>query len=212
MKVAVEYSTPIEVANALAEIGIPEEVFREIALDSEAERDRCTDNDPPSAPGFYAWAKRVRGLRDKKVPDGWAPNDDGNFSTIERPDGLISIAVATGDGRTGWRGYQPRTKYPKGPRMVSAIERNSEQGGLFGDEMKAVLVPSLDRPTTWVWLCNRVGDTLYSELSLPDEIAPDGQVVGWARRIFLQPIVVEPDPGKLLEDEGQDFDIEVVAK
>jgi hypothetical protein len=213
MKVAVVFDNPIDVAVALAEIEVPEEVFRDVILDSEGERDLCSGNDAPSFPGFLAWAKKVRGLRDRLAPHDWRPNDDGNFSTVVRGDGAVSIAVATGDHRTGKRMVgDPRTKYQKGPRMLIAVEKNSDQMGIWEQDKHVILVPDVEGHSTWILLCNREGDRVYAELSLPNEIAPDGQVVGWARRIILAPIVVEPEPGKLLEDEGADFDVDVVAK
>src|SRR5262249_39614281 len=64
---------PIDVINALHELS-PEldvEVLREAALVGESFRDSCTENDPLSAPGFLAWARTVRALRELLIPRGF---------------------------------------------------------------------------------------------------------------------------------------------
>lgn len=107
MEVAVKTSV-IEVTEALAQIGLTKEILRDAILRGEAGRDSCTANDAPGAPGFYAWAGTVRGLRDILTPRGWTRNDDVNYSRVINPDKSIAIAVVTGDEGTGNKDVSPR--------------------------------------------------------------------------------------------------------
>ena len=113
----------IEVTNALTELGLTNEILREAILTGEAARDNCTANDPPSAPGFAAWARTVRALREILLPNNWSKNDDNNLSTVVSPDGSFAIAVVTGDEGSGQAGAKPQTKYPKGPATIAVIDK-----------------------------------------------------------------------------------------
>lgn len=128
--------TPIEIANALTDLGLDYDTLREAILRGETGRDNCTPNDPPSAPGFYAWGGTVRALRDILIPRGWRRSDDSNFSRVVSPDGLIAIAVTTGDSGTGRRDKNPRPKYSKGVAMERAVVSNSIQLELFEEPLE----------------------------------------------------------------------------
>jgi hypothetical protein len=129
MKATVKTS-PIEVVNALAQLGLTTEILQEAILRGEFARDSCTANDAPGAPGYYAWNGTVRALRDILMPQGWARNDDICYSRVISPDKSLAIAVCTGDAGTGDKNANPKTKYVKGTATQAAVSIN--QGSLFG--------------------------------------------------------------------------------
>src|SRR5688500_6601950 len=92
---------PVEVSGYLEWLGLSVDELRDAILIGEGSRDACTPNDPPNAPGFYAWAKTVRALGEILIAKGWTRNDDGNLSIVVSPDGQKAVAVATGDEGTG---------------------------------------------------------------------------------------------------------------
>lgn len=68
MQATVIHTSTIDVANALAHLGLTAEILIEAIRRGELARDSCTKNDAPNAPGFYAWNGTVRGLRDILMP------------------------------------------------------------------------------------------------------------------------------------------------
>lgn len=192
---------PFEVTDSLAELGLTSEIIEYSIRRGELARDSCTKNDPPSAPGFDAWSKSVRALRDSLIPKGWERDDTQNFSTVVSPNKEIAIAVATGDAGTGDVNSEPHTKYPKGEAAKSAVETN--QLYLFPqDKPKAE-----KKRATWFLLKRRVGDTVFSELSLPAVITEEGHIVKWAARIILNPILI--DANFEVEDDSSLDEIDV---
>jgi hypothetical protein len=183
---AIVRQSVIEVRTALRELGLESDILREAILRGEVARDSCTANDPPSAPGFDAWARTVRALREILIPRGWSRNDDINLSTIVSPNGSFAITVATGDEGTGRVEADPKTKYPKGPATEAAVNRN--QLRLF-----AVDESTAEMQLTWMLLRRRDGESVLSELSLPASMTEDGQVEEWLERIILDPITLGPD-------------------
>jgi hypothetical protein len=180
-----------EVTNALAELGLTKEILHDAILRGENTRDSCTANDPPSAPGFYAWAGSVRALRDILMPKGWKRNDDVNYSRVVNLELGVAIAVVTGDDGTGNQAVSPRTKYPKGPATQAAVTCN--QGSLF----RTTVLPEPETEEqeswiTWMLLRKRTGDTVFAELSLPSSMSKDGQVESWQSRIILEPMTFDP--------------------
>src|ERR1051325_6415929 len=114
-------TSPIEVVDALAGLGLTAEILIEAIRRGEIGRDSCTANDAPGAPGYYAWAGTVRALRDILMPQKWTRNDDECYSRVVSPDRSIAIAVCTGDDGTGNKDVNPKTKYPKGTATQAAV-------------------------------------------------------------------------------------------
>lgn len=194
---------PIDVANDLQALGIPYDILKQAILAGEYERDKCTLLDPPNAPGFIAWAKTLRRLKELLIPLGWLPTD----YTIVRPDGHMAIIVAMGDELTGDHFETPKTKYPKGGTTQFAVSKNNEQLELFRKVLKKSILdnPQNDAVQTWMLLRNRVDDTVLCELSFPSTIGDDNRIVDWGFRIVLTPITMKPDPTPDQGDEGDDF-------
>lgn len=201
----------VEVKKSLALLGLSEEILREAISKGEIARDTCTDNDPPCAPGFDAWARTVRALRESLIPKGWKRNDDAMLSTVESPDGLTAIAVVTGDDGVGQEKANPRTKYPRGAATGAAVSRN--QAYLF-PEMNNV--PEDDGMTKkqimWMLLRHRKkgAESVSVELSLPASMTKGGEVTAWLTRIILDPITVEATVE--VEDDQTDQGIDVPVR
>jgi hypothetical protein len=200
-------TSPIEIVDALAELGLTTEILIEAIRRGEIARDSCTANDAPSAPGFYAWAGTVRALRDILMPQRWTRNDNICYSRVISPDRSIAIAVVTGDDGTGNKAVSPKTKYPKGIATQAAVSSN--QWCLFGESL-SVEDEVLETWITWMLLKKRTGDSVFAELSLPSRMTKEGQVESWQTRIILNPILI--DPNIEVDDNSSEPPIDVLVR
>jgi hypothetical protein len=204
-------SDPIDVRSRVAELGLSVEVLTESILAGELARNSCTPNDPPSAPGFLFWAKIVRALRENLVTDGFVRSDERNFSIVVSPDRSYSIAVSTGDEATGDPSSPSSTKYAKGPLTVEAVERNG-QLLLFKEMEPPEAEDSKVVGITRILLVRKSGDSILSELSVPDKVV-DGFVETWAERIILPTIELDrPERRANPEDDADDLDIDITRR
>lgn len=196
-----------EIANSLSELGLTAEILEYAIKSGEYARDSCTKNDPTCAPGFVAWSKTVRGLRDFLIPKGWEKCDDYNFPTVVSPNKMIAISVSTGNEATGNAMAEPKTKYAKGEAAKSAVKIN--QGVLFA-EMRADNAAA--QRVTWILLKRRTNDTVFAELSLPALMTKDGQIVKWETRIILNPILIDPDFEVQEDSSSSEIDVPVLRR
>jgi hypothetical protein len=130
----------------------------------------------------------------------WTRNDEGQLSIVLSPDGQRAIAVATGDESTGILGATPKTKYPKGPATIAAVEKNQLAFPFLDQESKG----RQKTTETWMLVRRRAGNRVYAELSLPALIGDDGRIEGWAARIIFEPIDLEPTPSPISASEAGD--------
>jgi hypothetical protein len=196
-----------DVRRRLATLGLSPELLREAILDGEAARESCTPHDPSSLPGILAWGRTVRGLRDRLVPVGWTSRDVQNYPTVVSPDGMLAVAVATGDEGTGRPEFTASTKYAKGSATALAVTVN--QLDLFPSPAAFWTTPAT---VTWILLVRRDSDVVRAELSRPKLITEDGVIVDWSERVILGEIPVEPEP---LADScalNEDIVVEVARK
>lgn len=182
-----------DVGSRLAELGLNAGVLQEAVMQGMLARSEATPNDPPLFPGFSAWARTVRSLREQLIPHpyGWSRSDEGSYSLVVNPDGKIAIAVATGDENTGNVHITPLTKSPKGTRTQCAIEINQY---LLFDELPDLEIPegsNSDR-VTWVLLqnYNQMLKEVRYELSRPNSYS--GKIDGWSERIILGSLPFDP--------------------
>lgn len=119
--------TSTAVTDRLAMLGLTVDVLRDAVAMGEAARNSCTANDPSIAPGFLAWAKTTRGLRDALAPANWRRSSDGGLEAILSPDGNLAIVVATGDEGTESTDRLRRSirKGPQRLRRLSKINSHS---------------------------------------------------------------------------------------
>ena len=176
----------------------------------------ASPNDPPLAPGFSAWARMVRALREYLLPQGWSRSDENNYSVVISPDDLMMIAVATGDDKTGNPHESPTTKSSKGPSTVEAVTTNQQQMNLnfvFPDlAAPARPVEAGKERTTWILLVHRGMGEVRCELSLPTSMGTDGRIDAWRERIVLGSIPTDPDTIEILPQPSDLPDISIDIK
>lgn len=199
---------PAEVVDRLAQLGLTPQALRDAVAMGEAARNSCSANDPAIAPGFFAWARTTRGLRDELTAVGWRRSCDGGLETAVSPDGTLAITVATGDDATGRVGGTPKTKYAKGPATVAAIEQN-QLSFLFAMPEPMVPGPVPTERVTWLLLIARGADEVRCELSLPRAIGEDGKVESWSERIILDAVGRDDEPTVISADQGPEVVVEV---
>ena len=196
-----------EIANRLTQLDLSSEAIRVAVAEGEQARASCSVNDPSIAPGFFAWARTTRGLRDHLAPLGWRKCDDGGLDTVLSKDGSVAIVVSTGSRETGIASGCPKTKSPKGPRTEVAVCIN--QMCLFVEYDSP---PCQDIPRgriTWFLLVARDGDEVRCELSLPAGIGEDGRVDEWQERIILEPVRSDTVPKVDRADDQPDVGVDV---
>ncbi len=203
-------SSPIEVAQALAAMGLTEEILHDAIEAGEIDRDACTANNPPTDAGGRSHGTTVRALRESLIPSGWAACNVRNFSTVVAPDVAMEIAVASGDDATGRPDRTPRTKNKKGELMSIGIERNIHQLSLF--ELPPVArTNTRDARATLMLLRHRPAgsDVVRCELSVPMGMSDDDRVNEWGTRIILRDLVLDGRGGRLADYDASDDTIDV---
>lgn len=206
MKHAV-YSEFADIVDRLALLGLSVDLLRDAVAMGEAARNSCTANDPVSTPGYLAWARTIRGLRDLLAPE-WRTSSEGGLDTVVAPDGTFAIAVTTGDDATGRKTGSPKTKYPKGKATASAIAKN--QMWLRFDELEPIVFdPVPTARVTWLLLFAQGEGEVRCELSLPAAIGDDGRIETWSERIILPPVGRDGEPKVTPADQEPDIVIEV---
>jgi len=185
-----------EASNKLNQLDLEESVLLQAAQAGLSAWAECTENHPPSSPGYFAWAETVRTLRELLFPLGWKRLNEGNLPLAVNEAGDLAISVQTGNDNTGRKDAQPRTSSVKGPRTAGVIQTNL-QALLFPD-MALPSKESLDVPgrTTWILLIHRDLKTteLRCELSRPISMSEDGHVDSWAERIILTATPFDSNP------------------
>lgn len=164
--------------------GLTEEVLAESLVRGETLKAEATALDAPTRGGLNAHFEKVLALREELVPHGWTYSNSRNYCTVVSPCGRHAIAVARGTEGTGVVHPQPETVRGMGPATSSVVDINRVQLDLFA----AAVQDSSPARLTWILLNRRVGDTIYSELSLPEAYTDEGVVCKWRQRLRLEPI------------------------
>jgi len=219
------FATPIQVDKRLSEFGITKEQLLEIVHAMVAARAECTDNDPPSAPGWSSWRHGTRRAREVFRPDGWLKDDTDQLPTIVKPAIGMRIAVANTDHGTGLveAGVFPQNRSKKGAATDRAVGQT--QNTLFGEmgepDDKVVKFKPRDTHSASIatfYLCVfNEGDEVRAEFSCPIRVV-DGFFVGFSERIILvgpgdwPPKIKKPATPDRDTGNGSDFDIPVRRK
>jgi hypothetical protein len=200
------YSEILDVNSRLEELGLSIEVLHEAIKIGETHRNACTKNDPLSFPGYTAWARTVRSLRELLAPQGWVRSNEQKLSLVLNPSGTIAIAVTAGNTDTGNAAITSKTKYPKGPATVAVIKQNIGQLTFgFYEEAAKTLPLRISDCLTWVLLISRSFSEIRCELSLPRQMGEDSRVVNWDERIILPSVPINTESGPIVyEEEGAD--------
>jgi len=186
-----------DVRRRLVEMGLEEEPLADVVRQGYVAFASCTANDPPLYPGFTAWAKMVRALREYLLPKKWQRSDESNYSLVINPTGALAIAVATGDDATGCADSTPTTKSTRGTCTIEAVSVNQSQLDLPFDwpALPARMRPGdpNDKRITWILLVHRALTEIRCELSLPLSMGDDSRVDSWRERIILSSIPIDLD-------------------
>lgn len=202
---------PSNVAARLAELGLKEELLWEALRQANLYRVRTTDHHPRLYRYQVMTAETIAALRDLLVPEGWQKLDEGQYELTLHPNGMMAIAVASGDDNVAQVERTPSNKSPKGRHTVAAVASN-RQADMFAD-----LLPVKEGDTgilrdTWVLLHRVTKDGIHSELSRPTEISDDGMIASWSERILLGKIELDGDPVQIVAPDQPDIDIFISKK
>lgn len=177
------------VQERLADLGLRPQIFHDAVKTGELYRSECTTNDPKSLPGFIAWARTTRALREKLIPFGWESHEEKNLPMVVHWEKKLAIVVSSGDEATGQNAFVAKTKYAKGRATEGVIIKNAIQLALFS--APDIIKPIRPEPSafiTWFLLVSRQEDNIFFELSLPNRVQ-DGKPIGsWVERILFNPI------------------------
>jgi hypothetical protein len=166
----------------LTQLGLTHGQLIEAVKASVAGRAGCTDDDPPSAPGWESWRYGIRRLRQILGKEGWKKDDTDQFSTVANDELRIKIAVCNTDDGTGIENRLPRNRSRKGVVSERATDTN----------MSPYLFPEMnddrriDRRgyATW-YLCIYIeDDRVRAELSYPSAFEA-GYFTRYSERIFI---------------------------
>jgi hypothetical protein len=171
------YYEPNDVFAQLDRLGLTRGVLEMAVTQGEAQRRLGSNLDPKPAPGFTAWSRTIRVLREGLIEfnAGWYPEDWVGIPMIVNADETIRLTATSGDENTGRpeTGIDPRTKNPKGGGTAEAVAENAQQ---------SLDIPG---PTTWVLLYDSTADGLFAELACPEALAANGYIEAWTERIIL---------------------------
>jgi len=181
------FVNPIEVTNKLESIfGLKKENFMEVVECMVGARNSCTENDPPSAPGWKSWCDGTRRLREEAMQHGWEKNEDGQISSIYDKNRGIKIAVCNTDDGTGLKDRQPQNRSKKGAatdRAVSANQLNFDEK-LEGTTNVIQMTPQPGGLVYWYLCVYCEGDVVRAELSCPSS-CESGFFRDFSERIIL---------------------------
>ena len=211
------YSETLAVARRLQDLGLASDVLMNAVTAAHQASSNCTDLDPKMYRGFTFWAVTIRHLRKALLPK-WEARDDGNYSLTVSPDGLMAIAVATGNDGTGIADLVPSTQSSKGPRTEAAVAENRKQLGFQftfsdGQPPKPICDPArMGLRATWILLIHQADTTVRAELSHPLSFDNNGRVSGWTERILLPTMDFAPNDAIELEEREMVIDVPVRRK
>src|SRR3982751_3743401 len=107
-------SQPVEVQNRLEQLGLTKPLLLEVVQAMVAARNNCTENDPPSAPGWSSWRDGTRRLREVLIPHGWRKDDTEMISSAFNEKLGLKVSVSNTDAGTGVENQTPQNSSQKG--------------------------------------------------------------------------------------------------
>lgn len=203
-------SEPVRVDLRLRELGLSTATLTSALRSGLASAALCSPLHPTNFAGLTLWAEAIRWLRDTLMREkGWRQDNAFNLPTVVRGDNGMAIAVVRGgDGTGDSKAENVSTQYPRGPVMMGRVEVN---GILPYDHLPPEYFEDKTETSvpTWLLMHRKVGGELACELSFPITINKSGFVEGWAERICLTSIPLDPMRMRVLDDEPVDPDVNV---
>lgn len=211
----------VEVNNRLEGMGIPRDALIEVVMAMVGAKKDCTDNDPPSAPGWLSWCFGTRRLRQvMRSIEGWEKDDTDQISSVVNKTIGVKIVVSNTDDATGMdiSDRKPQNRSQKGAATDRIISTNQQS---FLDILEESLniaqqpkVLQIKGSITTFHLCvYHEGDVVRAELSCPVK-SENGFFTDFIERIFL--ITDEDDTAPIrrrtVEEPDMEFDIQVARK
>lgn len=199
---------------ALGVLGVSLDGLQDVAEAIWWAHNSCTENDPPSFPGWQRYAVGTRSVRELLMPEGWDKDDSNGYCRTISPDQSVAIVVCAGNEETGNPDREPTTRNPKGPHTIRAVAVNRAQLELF-QETQAGAIRRLWRldppPATWLLLTDVREGRLFAELSMPSQMDESLRVHQWERRIIL-PWPTDASPRPTRRFRADDIDIEILRR
>ncbi|MGH4011040.1 MAG: hypothetical protein ACRDTH_23255 [Pseudonocardiaceae bacterium] len=183
-----------EALSRLEQLGLKDEWFRRALLRGDAESRTVSPLAPKGFEGTTRWGRSAEFLREELCANRWLPDDFQNIARSVHPAGEFCIVVTTGGVGTGREEAHPFTKYPKGSGIAACVESNYVIDFDPEDLAKLGIPPTVkDSVITWFLLFTVEDNQIWSELSLPEAISADGQIISWVERILFPPIDLGPN-------------------
>jgi hypothetical protein len=200
-------SSPSELSRLEEVFGLSHEAVQDIVMQGLLVRTTVSAHHPKTFAGTAQWAETVRALRDKTVPSGWEALDVNNCPLVLHPNGVVMIAVQTGDRETGTSGI-PSNRAPKGSVTEGAVVENFRQFCLF-DEQDLPSIEAANGRVLWVLLYHLANGEIRYELSLPMEMI-GGKIRTWQERIVFPAIRLDGSDIDMGErDDDNDIDVSI---
>jgi hypothetical protein len=186
------FNDPFSVTERLYELGIPAEGLRYALEYGYRQSAQCTANDPPMAPGWIAWSKSIRGLRDWFIPLGWVKTDSRNYPRVIHPSGELAITVVSGDASVGSSENTPVTRSPHGPATRDAVSANQMSFLDVDPDFGPLPVSAMEDLIRQTWFLlhfyDKPAGVIRCELSLANQVSNDGYITSWQERLLLEDI------------------------
>ncbi|WP_190243011.1 hypothetical protein [Arthrobacter globiformis] len=172
---------------------------------------------PPGSPGSVRYFELVNTLSQVLRPRGWRRDDKQNICRLVNDDRRIVLVVTSGDEATGipyltFKKY-PRSKYPKGVAMRSAVDNNQSAFDFaeYGLGTPQESNDAYSGYSLWTLMVFVNSHEIRSEISKPIGFDGHGRIAGWDERIILHPV---PNDGAaididLIEPDTPDAEIDI---
>lgn len=179
-------TSPVEIGNRLEALGWSREQLLEVVDCMVSARNSCTENDPPTAPGWKSWCDGTRRLREIGALQGWERSEEDQISSAYDRKRGIKIAVCNTDDGTGIETSQPQNRNKKGAATDRVISINQSVFSEILDQALSVAPISKDSSGGIYWyLCVYCeGDVFRAELSCPS-VCEGGFFTAFSERIIL---------------------------
>jgi hypothetical protein len=161
---------------------------------------------PPGAPGSVRYFELVNTLSQVLLSRGWRRDDKHNICRLVNDDRRIVLVVTSGDELTGipylTSKKHPRSKYPKGLAMRTAVDSNQSALDIpgYGASVAQDSSDPYSRYSLWTLMVFVNSSEIRSEVSRPTGFDIQDRIAGWDERIILRPIA----------NDGGAIDIDVV--